>query len=88
MCDLPDKTLLPSCLSVRVTPKAKSERIKQDISEDGRVLYRVYVTVAPEDGKANKAVIKLLAAAMDLPKSAFTIIHGLTNRDKTIQIKR
>lgn len=88
MGNLPEKVVLPTCLSVRVTPKAKSERIKQEISEDGRVVYKVYVTVAPEDGKANKAVIKLLANAMDLPKSAFTITHGLTSRDKTIQIKR
>lgn len=82
-----EKSAVPSCLSVRVTPKAKSERIKQEISEDGRVYYKVYVTVAPEDGKANKAVIKLLAEAFDIPKSALTITHGLTNRDKTIQIK-
>lgn len=88
MGNLPEKTALPSCLSVRVTPKAKAERIRQEISEDGGVLYKVYVTVAPEDGKANKAVIKLLAETLDLPKSAFTITRGLTSRDKTIQIKR
>lgn len=87
MVDLPDKSALPSCLHVRVTPKAKSERIKQEISEDGRVYYKVYVTVAPEDGKANKAVIKLLSETFDISKSAFTIARGLTSRDKIIQIK-
>lgn len=86
MADLPDKSALPSCLHVRVTPKAKSERIKQEILEDGSVCYKVYVTVAPEDGKANKAVIKLLADAFGIPKSAMAITHGLTNRNKTIQI--
>lgn len=86
-----DKTedqALPTTLRVRVTPKASAARIKPDTAEDGSVYYRVYVTVVAEDGKANQAVIALLAKALRLPKSALTITHGLTSRDKLIQIRR
>lgn len=81
-------TTPPTILRVRVTPKAKSARIIEDIAEDGSPYYRVYVTVVPEDGKANKAVIELLAKTLRVPKSALTITHGLTSRDKLIQITR
>ncbi len=75
-------------LQVRVTPKASSNRIKVEYQEDGSQLIRVYVTTVPEDGKANKAVIKLLAKELGIAKSAFTITVGLTNRNKIIRIDR
>lgn len=78
---------LPASLRVRVTPKAKAARIRKEIAEDGSTYYKIYVTVVAEDGKANKAVIKLLAKALGLPQSALTITHGLTSKDKMIQIK-
>ncbi|HCK32916.1 MAG: hypothetical protein CMH32_06075 [Micavibrio sp.] len=88
MLDLFDYKASPSRLHVRVTPKAKSARIKKEITEGGGTLYKVYVTVVPEDGKANKAVIALLSKALGVPKSALTITHGLTSRDKIIEISR
>lgn len=82
-----DDEELPASLRVRVTPRAKLSRIKMITSEDGSMCYKVYVTAVAEDGKANKAVIKLLAAALDLPQSALTITHGLISKDKFIKIK-
>ncbi len=87
MLDLFDYQNPPDMLRVKVTPKAKFERIKKEIGPDGTVLYKIYVTAAPEDGKANKAVIKLLAKALDVAKSNLTITHGHTSREKTIKIK-
>ena len=55
--------------------------------DDGTVLYKIYVTAAPEDGKANDAVLKLLAKALGLPKSSFTMTCGHTSHDKVIKIK-
>lgn len=74
-------------LQVRVTPKASANRIKIEQLANGQSLIRVYVTVAAEGGKANREVINLLAKEFGLPKSAFTITHGLLSRDKTIVIK-
>ncbi len=79
---------LGDTIQVRVTPKASSNRIKVDYQSDGSKIIRVYVTVAPEDGNANKEVIKLLAKELGLPKSALTITHGLKIREKTIQITK
>ena len=75
-------------LPVRVTPKASANRIRieERVGENQRV--RVDVAVAPEDGKANKQVIKLLAKELRMPKSALTIKHGFTNRDKIIAFRK
>lgn len=88
MLDLFDHATPPATLRIRVTPKAKSARIKKEIAEDGSVYYKVYVTVAAEDGKANVAVIALLAKALGVPKSALSITRGLASRDKIVEIKR
>jgi len=56
--------------------------------EEGTALYKIYVTAAPEDGKANEAVIKLLAKNLGVAKSSLTIMRGHTSRDKVIKIER
>ena len=68
-------------ITVRVTPKASRNAI---VAEDGTI--RVYVTVVPEGGKANTAVVKLLAKALGVPKSRLTLIRGETARDKVFRI--
>jgi uncharacterized protein YggU (UPF0235/DUF167 family) len=68
-------------LSVRVAPKASRNAV---VAEGGAI--RVYVTVVPEDGKANAAVIKLLAKALGVPKSRLILIRGGTARDKVFRI--
>ena len=75
-------------LNIRVTPKASRNYIKEDTDEQGNCLIRVYVTCPPEDGKANKEVIKLLAKSLDIPKTSITITQGLSSRNKVIKIAR
>ena len=72
---------------LRVTPKAAAARIGA-IAEDaqGRRFLRVYVREAPDKGRANEAVIKLLAKAWGMPKSGFEIVSGETDRNKVIAI--
>ena len=74
-------------LLVKVTPKASAERI-QGWAEDenGQPVLKIAVTAVPEDGKANKAVIALLAKRLKLPKSAIEIASGATDRRKTLLI--
>lgn len=74
-------------IEVHVSPKAAANKIKPEIYEE-KLRLRVYVTVAPEDGKANDAVIKLLAKELHLPKSSLTIMQGLKSRNKIIRIHR
>lgn len=67
--------------NVRVTPHAKQNKVV----ENNGVL-RVYTNVAPENGRANDAVIKLLATYLNVPKSNIKILRGLTGRDKVVSV--
>jgi len=79
-------TIVGNPFAVRVTPKASSNRITVDKLDDGSPLVRVYVTSVPEDGKANKAVIKLLAKEMGVARTSLTIIRGAKDRNKLVQV--
>ncbi|MFY0680905.1 MAG: DUF167 domain-containing protein [Thalassovita sp.] len=69
-------------IAVRVTPNASRSKI---VVQDGQI--RVYVTVSPQDGKANAAVQKLLAKALGLAKSRLELIRGQTARDKVFRVR-
>ena len=56
------------------------------LSGAGQGTLKVAVTAPAEDGKANRAVIELLAAEWRLPKSAFEVMRGAAARDKTVSI--
>lgn len=73
-------------IDIKVTPNANSNKIVISEDEQGYQI-KVYVTVTPEDGKANNHVIKLLAKELKIPKSNISITKGLKSRIKTIEIK-
>ena len=74
-------------LRVRVTPKSSINKVDGlHETPDGAVSLQVRVTAQPEKGKANKAVIQLLAKALGLAKSDFTLVSGETARLKTLRI--
>jgi hypothetical protein len=60
---------------------------KVEMDKTGAPFLKVYVTAPPEDGKANEALIKLLAEAIDLAKSKFQIIRGQADRQKVLLIE-
>ena len=75
-------------IRVRLQPKASSNEItgwKEDPATDEQVL-QVRVTAPPVDGKANKALIQLLAKEFKVPKSKIRIIQGETSRDKLVEL--
>lgn len=65
-------------LRLRVRPGGKKNAI---VGEHGGAL-RVSVTAAAERGKANRAVIALLAETLELPLSGVEIATGETSPDK------
>lgn len=74
---------MPSAvIEVRVQPKASSNRITV---VDGRI--KVYVTAAPEKGRANKAVVEVLARELGVPKSVVSIKSGERSRTKLIEVE-
>lgn len=68
-------------LALRVTPGAKREAV---VIEDGRLT--VKVRAKPEDGKANAAVIALIAAALGEAPSRIELLRGATSREKLLRI--
>jgi uncharacterized protein YggU (UPF0235/DUF167 family) len=46
----------------------------------------VRVTAPPEDGKANDAVVALLAATLDVPPRTISIVSGHGGRDKLVEL--
>jgi uncharacterized protein YggU (UPF0235/DUF167 family) len=73
-------------LTLRVTPRAAADRVVAEPDAEGGPRVRIHVTVAPEDGKANRAVIALLAKALGIAKSRIIIVRGETGRDKLVWI--
>ena len=75
-------------VDLRLQPGAS--RAKVDglaVLDDGATVLKVRVTEPPEGGKANAALIKLLAKAWKLPKSALTLVAGHTDRRKTLAVE-
>lgn len=74
-------------LAVHATPRARKDAIETtETDAAGQLWLRVRVTAAPEDGKANKAVIKLLAKSWKIAPSCFRLVSGDAARHKRIRI--
>lgn len=74
-------------LFLRVTPNAGADRIEGvETRDDGSVVLRVRVKAVADKGKANAAVIALLAKALGVPKSGLALVSGETARLKTVAL--
>ncbi len=72
-------------IAIRVSPRATRQRIGGIATDaSGARVITVAVTAAPERGKANEAVIRLLAKAWRVPKTSLSVVSGATGRRKTI----
>jgi len=70
-------------LKIKVIPGASRNQISGWLGDR----LKVRVQAPPESGKANKAVIKLLASALNIPRHDITITSGGASPRKTIDIK-
>ena len=80
------KTTRPegAVVSVRVQPRARRDEI---VGWQGSTL-RVRVTAPPAAGRANDAVIGVLAEAFGVPRAAVGLVGGATSRNKLFRIAR
>lgn len=69
-------------ISVTVKPSSKSPSVTQLTESE----FRVAVREPAQDGKANRALIELLADHFRIAKSAIKIVHGLHSRHKLIEV--
>ncbi len=76
-------------LRVKVTPGARQTGLGGCwLDADQNQSLCIKVNQPPDDGKANKAVILLLAKQLRQPKSAISVLRGQTSRHKTLCIKQ
>ncbi|MCW5735969.1 MAG: DUF167 domain-containing protein [Enhydrobacter sp.] len=68
-------------VELRVQPRAR----RTSLESAGDTL-KATVTAPPEDGRANTAVIALLAETWRLPRSSFGIVKGASSRMKTVSV--
>jgi len=70
-------------ISVRVKPNAKQEKTEKVGERD----FSVWVKEKPQEGKANKAVIKALAEYFGIPQADVVLLKGQSSKEKIFEIK-
>ncbi len=69
-------------LRLRVAPGAARARV---VGRHGDA-WKVRVAAPPEGGRANDAVVRLLADTLALPREAVTLVSGHGTRDKIVEL--
>lgn len=69
-------------LRLRVSPGATRAGV---IGRHGEG-WKVRVTAAPEGGRANAALVRLLAETLSVPRDAVTLVSGHGGRDKIVEL--
>src|ERR1700751_5666585 len=69
-------------LRVRVSPGAGRTAL---VGRQGDA-WKVRVTGGPEQGRANEAVLRLLAETLALPRTALTLVSGHGAREKVVEL--
>jgi uncharacterized protein (TIGR00251 family) len=73
-------------ITVKVTPNAKENSIKQEMDLFGNTIYKIKTTAKPKDGEANEAVIEIVAKHFKIAKRDVDIVKGLSWRVKVVNI--
>jgi uncharacterized protein (TIGR00251 family) len=74
-------------LAVRLTPKSSRDALEApETLSDGRVVLKARVRAVPEDGKANEALLRLVAKALGISFRDVGLVSGATSRLKTLRI--
>jgi uncharacterized protein len=69
-------------LRLRVSPGAGRAAI---VGRHGDA-WKVRVTAPPEHGRANEAVLRLLATTLAVPREAVSLVSGHSGRDKIVEL--
>ena len=70
-------------IDIKVVPNASSDQIAGWLGGS----LKIRVQCPPEDGRANKRLCKFLAAHLELPKDAVSVVTGQTSPHKTVEIR-
>lgn len=73
-------------MSARITVRATPRSGRESIEAGAGGVFLVRVTAAPDEGKANAAVCRVVAGALGVPKSSVSVVRGHTARIKTLEV--
>jgi uncharacterized protein (TIGR00251 family) len=68
-------------IQVKVKPNSRTEEVSQEGDS-----FIIKIKEPPKEGRANRAVIELLAKHFRLPRSQVRILSGLKSKNKVIEI--
>lgn len=74
-------------LSMKIKVKVVPQAGRQKIILDKIGVIKCYLNSPPEDGKANRELIKLFADALSIPQRNIHIVQGLISRSKILEIE-
>ena len=76
------ETALGVSFAVKVQPRARRNAVAGVVGE----AMKVQVTAPPEDGRANEAVVELLAETLGVKRRQVEILTGTTSREKVVRV--
>jgi uncharacterized protein len=69
-------------LALRVSPGARSSAV---VGRHGEA-WKLRVSAPPQDGRANAAVVELLAGVLGVPARTISVVSGHGARDKLVEV--
>lgn len=76
----------PAGVSTRIRIRVSPGAARAEIVGRHGTGWKVRVVAAPEDGRANEAVLRLLADTLELSRGEVEIVAGHSSRDKTVTL--
>ena len=74
-------------VAIRLSPRARSDRLRGiAATAEGRRAITISVTAPAQDGRANEALLQLLARAWRLPRRDLSIVVGAASRNKIVRV--
>ncbi|MGI2299763.1 DUF167 domain-containing protein [Candidatus Cardinium hertigii] len=73
-------------LYIYARPKSHQDKIEGWVGEGEKYILYLRIMAPPQGGKANKAIIALLAQMFGIAKSHITLVRGATGRRKIFKI--
>ncbi len=74
-------------VAIRLTPRARADRIDGVIrAADGAPVLKASVTAPPAEGRANDALLALLAKSWGVPRRDLALIGGAKSRNKIVHV--
>ena len=74
-------------MAIRLTPRARADRLEGVVrAADGAPQLKASVTAPPAEGRANDALVGLLAKNWGVPRRDLAIVGGAKSRNKTVHV--